>query len=151
MKHLRLTANLCLLVAVVAVNLAVGVLLCGVSHGLAASILGQGSGAGAPWSDAPATVHPALARVARRVNDATSDTGRRRLAPLAPLLVGTAGASIGQRVVDLRVETVAGGAAGPIRAAIRAVLLCLVVPALIWDRDQRGLHDKAAGTVLVRR
>jgi uncharacterized RDD family membrane protein YckC len=67
------------------------------------------------------------------------------------LLVGTAGASIGQRVADLRVETLAGGAAGPLRAAVRAVLLCLVVPALIWDRDQRGLHDKAAGTVLVRR
>ena len=67
------------------------------------------------------------------------------------LLVGTAGASIGQRIADLRVETVAGGAAGPLRAAVRAVLLCLVVPALIWDRDQRGLHDKAAGTVLVRR
>jgi hypothetical protein len=31
------------------------------------------------------------------------------------------------------------------------VLLCLSVPALIWDRDQRGLHDKAAKTVLVRR
>jgi len=25
------------------------------------------------------------------------------------------------------------------------------VPALFWDRDQRGLHDKAAGTVIVRR
>jgi uncharacterized RDD family membrane protein YckC len=23
------------------------------------------------------------------------------------------------------------------------------VPALIWDRDGRGLHDRAAGTVLV--
>jgi uncharacterized RDD family membrane protein YckC len=67
------------------------------------------------------------------------------------LLVGTAGASIGQRIADLRVETVAGGSAGPIRAAVRAVLLCLALPALIWDRDQRGLHDKAAGTVLVRR
>jgi uncharacterized RDD family membrane protein YckC len=67
------------------------------------------------------------------------------------VLVGTAGASIGQRVADLRVETVAGGAAGPVRAAVRAVLLCLVVPALVWDRDLRGLHDKVAGTVLVRR
>jgi uncharacterized RDD family membrane protein YckC len=67
------------------------------------------------------------------------------------LLVGTAGASIGHRIADLRVETVAGGAAGPVRAAVRAVLLCLAVPALIWDRDQRGLHDKVAGTVLVRR
>jgi hypothetical protein len=25
-----------------------------------------------------------------------------------------------------------------------------VIPAAIWDADQRGLHDKAAGTVLVR-
>jgi len=25
-----------------------------------------------------------------------------------------------------------------------------VIPAVIWDADQRGLHDKAAGTVLLR-
>jgi hypothetical protein len=56
MKHLRLTANLCLLVAVVSVNLAVGGLLCAVSHGLAASILGQGSGAGAPYLEQIAAV-----------------------------------------------------------------------------------------------
>ena len=30
------------------------------------------------------------------------------------------------------------------------LLLCLAIPALIWDRDQRGLHDRLAGTVLVR-
>jgi hypothetical protein len=38
-----------------------------------------------------------------------------------------------------------------LQVAVRTVLLCLAVPALIWDRDQRGLHDKAAQTVLVRR
>ena len=27
---------------------------------------------------------------------------------------------------------------------------CLVVPALVWDSDQRGFHDKVAGTVLIR-
>ena len=79
--------------------------------------------------------------------------------PLAPLgvlavehllLVGTLGTSVGHRVTGLRVEAVAGGWAGPARAAVRTVLLCLVVPAVIWDADQRGLHDKAAGTVLVR-
>jgi uncharacterized RDD family membrane protein YckC len=79
--------------------------------------------------------------------------------PLAPLgvlavehllLVGTLGSSIGHRVAGLRLETVAGGYAGPVRAAVRTALLCLVVPAAIWDADQRGLHDKAAGTVLVR-
>ncbi|MCU1514874.1 MAG: hypothetical protein JWO10_1964, partial [Microbacteriaceae bacterium] len=37
------------------------------------------------------------------------------------------------------------------RPALRTVLLSLVIPAVIWDLDQRGLHDKAAGTVLVRR
>jgi uncharacterized RDD family membrane protein YckC len=30
------------------------------------------------------------------------------------------------------------------------VLLCLLVPALISDRDGRGLHDKAARTAVVR-
>jgi len=31
------------------------------------------------------------------------------------------------------------------------VLLMLVVPAMMMDRDLRGLQDKAAGTVVVRR
>jgi hypothetical protein len=34
---------------------------------------------------------------------------------------------------------------------VRTVLLCLIVPALIIDRDSRGAHDRIAGTVLVRR
>jgi hypothetical protein len=29
--------------------------------------------------------------------------------------------------------------------------VCVVVPPLIYDRDQRGLHDLATGTVAVRR
>jgi uncharacterized RDD family membrane protein YckC len=66
------------------------------------------------------------------------------------LLVGTAGTSIGHRVVGLRVETLDGGAPGLRRALVRAVLLCLAIPPLIWDSDQRGLHDKIAGTVVAR-
>jgi hypothetical protein len=31
------------------------------------------------------------------------------------------------------------------------VLLCLVIPAVIFDPDQRGLHDKAMNTLLIRR
>jgi uncharacterized RDD family membrane protein YckC len=27
----------------------------------------------------------------------------------------------------------------------------LFIPAVIYDRDHRGLHDKVAGTILVRR
>jgi uncharacterized RDD family membrane protein YckC len=66
------------------------------------------------------------------------------------LLVGTAGFSVGHRLTGLRVEAVSGGFAGMGRAALRSLLLCLAIPALIWDRDQRGLHDKAARTLLVR-
>ena len=58
--------------------------------------------------------------------------------------------SVGHLVVRLRVVPLAGGYIGLWRPAVRTVLLSLAIPALIWDRDQRGLHDKAAGTVLVR-
>jgi uncharacterized RDD family membrane protein YckC len=66
------------------------------------------------------------------------------------VLVGTAGATLGHRLVGLRVETVDGAPPGPIRALARSVLLVLAVPPLIWDADQRGLHDKAAGTLVAR-
>jgi hypothetical protein len=33
----------------------------------------------------------------------------------------------------------------------RTVLLCLVVPAVVWDSSGRGLHDVAVGTAIVRR
>lgn len=58
--------------------------------------------------------------------------------------------SLGHLIVRLRVVPMVGGYLGLWRPAVRTVLLCLAIPALIWDRDQRGLHDKAAGTVLVR-
>lgn len=67
------------------------------------------------------------------------------------VLVGTLGFSPGHGLLGLRVERLDGAWAGPARALVRTVLLCLAVPALIGDRDQRGVHDRAAGTVLVRR
>jgi len=33
---------------------------------------------------------------------------------------------------------------------VRTLLVCAFVPALVMDADQRGLHDRVAGTVLVR-
>jgi RDD family len=65
--------------------------------------------------------------------------------------LGTLGCSPGHRLLGLRLERLGGGWAGPWRAAVRTGLLCLAVPAVVWDRDQRGLHDRIAGTVLVRR
>ena len=66
------------------------------------------------------------------------------------VLVGTAGASIGHRLLGLRVETVEGRAPGPVKALVRSVLLCLAIPPLVWDADQRGLHDRWAGTLVAR-
>lgn len=43
-----------------------------------------------------------------------------------------------------------GGLIGVPRALLRGVLLCLVIPALIMDRYGRGLHDRAAGSIVVR-
>lgn len=39
---------------------------------------------------------------------------------------------------------------GIVRAIVRTLLLMLLVPALIWDSDGRGLHDRASQTALVR-
>ena len=60
------------------------------------------------------------------------------------------GGSIGHRIMGLCVVTVRGGWVGLWRPLVRAVLLALVVPAVVWDSDQRGFHDKIAGTVLLR-
>jgi uncharacterized RDD family membrane protein YckC len=66
------------------------------------------------------------------------------------LLIGTLGYSIGHRIVGIHVVRLGGGPAGPLAALVRTLLLCLVIPAVIFDPDQRGLHDKAMNTVLVR-
>ena len=69
---------------------------------------------------------------------------------LQVLFIPTIGGSIGHRLVGLRVIPLAGGWVGPWRPIVRSVLLGLAFPALVWDSDQRGFHDKVAGTVLVR-
>lgn len=66
------------------------------------------------------------------------------------LLVGTLGAGVGGRLFRLRVVRLDRGHPGMAAVLVRTVLLCLAIPALIWDRDGRGLHDKAAGTVVLR-
>lgn len=58
--------------------------------------------------------------------------------------------SPGHRIFGIRAQRLDGGWVGLWRPIVRTVLLILVIPAVIWDPDQRGLHDKIAGTVLVR-
>lgn len=69
---------------------------------------------------------------------------------LQVVAIPTLGASLGQLLLRMRVISLRGGWIGLWRPVVRTVLLCLVIPALIWDADQRGLHDRLAGSVLIR-
>jgi uncharacterized RDD family membrane protein YckC len=69
---------------------------------------------------------------------------------LSVLTVGTVGSTPGKRLFRLRVVAEGGGRLGIVRVLIRSVLLCIAIPALIWDRDGRGLHDRLARAVEVR-
>lgn len=89
------------------------------------------------------------------------------------VLVATLGTTIGHRVVGIQVVRLgdlttvlqaASSSRAPAPAApallpppglllgfLRTVLVCLVIPAVVWDSSGRGLHDVAAGTAVVRR
>lgn len=67
------------------------------------------------------------------------------------LLLATRGATIGHTLTSLVVRSAHGGPARPTQVLIRTVCLCLVIPAVVWGLDGRGLHDVWAGTVILRR
>lgn len=114
----------------------------------------------------PASGSGSIARLGRRVGALFIDYGAAYLIsgffawdPLAILAIfaliqiaflPTIQGSPGHRILGLRVVRVDGSWVGLWRPLIRTALLILVIPAVIWDADQRGLHDKAAGTVLIR-
>ncbi|GAB3606308.1 RDD family protein [Conyzicola nivalis] len=70
---------------------------------------------------------------------------------LQVLFIPTLGGSLGHLALGMRVVPLNSGWIGVLKPVIRTALLCLFIPAVIWDRDQRGMHDRLAGTVLVRR
>lgn len=126
----------------------------------------------------PATGPRSIARVGRRIGALAIDylaatiiatgffgfdqfalPGEAGLSQFAPMMVFAvlqivfipfAGGSPGHRILGMRVVRYGGGWVGLWRPIVRTVLLVVVIPAVIWDADQRGLHDKAAGTVLIR-
>ena len=67
------------------------------------------------------------------------------------LLITTLGSGIGGRLFGIRVARLDGRHPSPGAVLIRTVLILAVIPALVWDRDTRGLHDKAINAVVVRR
>lgn len=107
-----------------------------------------------------------IGRVGRRVGALFFDYGAAYLIsgffgwdPLAILaifatiqlvFIPTLQGSPGHRIFGLRLVRADGAWTGLWRPIVRTALLIVVIPAVIWDADQRGLHDKAAGTVLLR-
>lgn len=75
---------------------------------------------------------------------------------MSAILTGLAGATIGHRICGLRVGQVEGklvstAPVGLLKGTTRSLLICLLIPAVVFDIDRRGLHDRAASTVVVER
>ena len=66
------------------------------------------------------------------------------------LLTALSGLTVGKRICGIRVTGTGGGRPGLGWALLRTALLFCVVPPLLSDRDLRGLHDRASGTIVVR-
>jgi uncharacterized RDD family membrane protein YckC len=85
-----------------------------------------------------------------------SEAGLTQFAPLLVfavlqiVFIPLVGGSPGHRILGMRLVRIDGAWVGLWRPIVRTALLLLVIPAVVWDPDQRALHDKAVGTVLIR-
>jgi hypothetical protein len=68
----------------------------------------------------------------------------------AYVLTALGGSTVGKRLLGIRVVRIGGGPVGFGWALVRTAILLTVVPPLLTDRDLRGLHDRAADTIVVR-
>jgi uncharacterized RDD family membrane protein YckC len=69
----------------------------------------------------------------------------------ATVLTALVGGSFGQLVLRLAVVRLDRRPVNVLQALARTALICLVVPPLVFNRDNRGLHDLAVGTITLRR
>jgi len=66
------------------------------------------------------------------------------------VLTALTGFTVGKRLMGIRVARLDGKPVGLLWALVRTALLLAVLPPLISDRDLRGLHDRAANTIVIR-
>ncbi len=67
------------------------------------------------------------------------------------VLTALVGGSAGQLVTRVVVRRTAGQPLDLLRAVVRTLLICLVIPPVIYNRDQQGLHDLAVDSIALRR
>ena len=68
------------------------------------------------------------------------------------VLTTLAGGSFGQLILRVRVLTAAGRPLNPLLALVRTLLICAVIPPLVFKPDSgRGLHDLATGSATYKR
>ncbi len=68
------------------------------------------------------------------------------------ILVTLTGSSFGHRIVGLKVIRFSdGGAVTPLQALIRTVLMIIIITAITFDENGRGVNERLSNTVLVKR
>lgn len=97
--------------------------------------------AGERWSDRPSCTHPALASLARLVNDWTTDAGRSAIAPMIPSVIGL---SAGTPTLELVLAIRSAAAAIPVASEERQRLLAV---GLIRTLQRLDAVDPAAADV----
>ena len=69
----------------------------------------------------------------------------------ASLLTALVGGSAGQLVTGVVIRRTSGAPLDLIRAVVRTALICLVIPPVVYNKDQQGLHDLAVDSIALRR
>ena len=68
------------------------------------------------------------------------------------ILVTLTGSSFGHRIMGLKVIRFSdGGAVTPLQALIRTVLMIIIITAITFDENGRGVNERLSNTVLVKR
>ncbi len=66
------------------------------------------------------------------------------------LFTSLTGFTLGKLLLRIRVARLDGRMIGPGWGLVRTLIMLSVVPPLMVDKDLRGMHDRAANTVVVR-
>ena len=68
------------------------------------------------------------------------------------ILVSLGGSSFGHRIVGLKVVRFSdGGALTPVQALIRTALMVIIITAITFDENGRGVNERLSNSVLVKR